>query len=76
MHNARFFQDFCGAKQFVCILTRRVVSERPLVNDQLKAIWSEIQARLVAFAESRDGASSRLEECGCVTCAFRRSAAL
>jgi hypothetical protein len=49
MHNARFFQDFCGAKQFVCILTGRVVFERPLVNDKLKAIWSEIQARLVAF---------------------------
>jgi hypothetical protein len=30
-------------------LTRRVVSERPLVDDQLKAILSEIQARLVAF---------------------------
>jgi hypothetical protein len=49
MHNARFFQDFCGAKQFVCILTGRVVFERPLVNDQLKAIWSKIQAGLVAF---------------------------
>jgi len=49
MHNARFFLGFGIAKQFVCILTRRVVSERPLVNDQLKAIWSEIQAGLVAF---------------------------
>jgi hypothetical protein len=49
MHNARFFQDFCGAKQFVCILTGRVVPECPRVNDQLKAIWSKIQAGLVAF---------------------------
>jgi hypothetical protein len=68
MHNARFFQDFCGAKQFVCILTGRVVFERPLVNDQLKAIWSKIQAGLVAFKNR--------EERGCATsgdisdCAF------